>query len=117
MYKAISKLQSKMLKKFGVEVTFTQYTETAEYDPLVGEPSEADLIYTGHGVKGKYSLSEIDGTVIKSGDVKLTLELTDTKPLIGDKATVNGTGDFRVMNVIEVAPAEDVIGYELQLRA
>ena len=55
---------------------------------------------------------------VKSNDRSeiLMLEAVEGVPAIGDLASVNGSGVFRVMNVTLTAPAEETLLYELQLR-
>lgn len=115
LYKVAEKLAAKALGQYGVEVTFTQKNEAA-FDPTLGQKTSNTVVFTGFGVKSGYTKNEIDGTVVKTGDVKLLLENTDIIPKVGDEAAVNGSGTFRIINIDILSPAEETILYELQLR-
>lgn len=116
LYKVAENLAKKSLKQYGVEITFTQTSE-ASIDLTLGQRVGASVLtFTGFGVKSTYSKSEIDGSLIQAGDVKLLLETMDEIPKVGDEAAVNGSGSFRVMSIDLISPAEETIVYELQLR-
>ena len=115
LYKVAQKLGNKFIPQYGVEITFTQRNE-ASFDPILGQKTSNTVVFTGFGVKSDYNQNEIDGTIVKSGDVKILLENTETIPKIGDDAAVNGSGTFRIMDVNLTSPAEETIIYTLQLR-
>lgn len=117
LFKVAQKLGNKFIPQYGVEVTFSRRTETSQDLTLGKKVGASTLTFTGSGVRTNYSDSEIDGTRVKTGDIKMLMENTETIPEIGDDAAVNGSGTFRVMNVYKTAPAEEIIVYEIQLRA
>ena len=115
VYSAFKKVAKKQLGVFGVEITFTR-TSSSGFDPQTGKNINSTSTFTGYAMKSNYNNSEIDGTIVKNGDVRLMLERTDIVPVSGDVASVNGSGIYRVMDVRHVAPAEEDVIYYLQLR-
>lgn len=67
------------------------------------------------GVISSYSPGEIDGTLIKSGDVKMSAT-ADMEIRIGDLIMIDGK-KHRVIKPNPVKPAALLIGYKPQLRA
>lgn len=113
---AIKKVAAKQLKSFGVEATITQLTE-GSYDPVNDiDITASTAVFTGYGYTENYSKRDIDGSTIKTGDVKLMLEATDIKPLVGDVVALNGLGTYKVIDVESVLINEDAVNYVLQLR-
>jgi len=113
---AIKKIAAKQLKNFGVEITFTQEIE-GSYDSVNDEDLTATTqVFTGYGYTENYSKYNLNGTTIKKGDVKLMLEATNIIPLVGAVASVNGLGNFEVIDVESVFINEDIVNYTLQLR-
>ena len=99
-----------LLYKMGMAVTLTRYESSGSwvksYDPIEGRdkwtnsttgeivytaPSNNPVEYTGFGVRSNFLLNEIDGTLIKRGDVKLVLSTEFPEPQEGDKFTMDGS--------------------------
>lgn len=72
-------------------------------------------VHTIIGVISSYSPSEIDGTLIQNGDVKMSAT-TDIEIRIGDLIMVDGK-KHRVIKPNPVKPAALLICYKPQLRA
>ena len=115
LYKVAEKLAKKAFQSYGAEISFTQTSEVVS-DLAKGKKIASTATFTGFGVRSEYNKREIDGTTVKSGDIKIILEATDVVPKIGDTAEINGSGVFRVMSIELIAPAEETIVYTLQLR-
>ncbi len=115
VYSAFENVAKKQLGVFGVEITFTR-TSSSGFDPQTGKNISSTTTFAGYAMKSNYNNSEIDGTIVKNGDIRLMLERTGVVPVSGDIASVNGSGVYRVMNVQHVAPAEEDVIYYLQLR-
>lgn len=115
IYKGLQKVSSNILKKFGTEITITQETEIG-FNEGLGEPTFTTSTFVGSCVKSEYSKQEIDGTNIKFGDIRCIVNESEGVPKIGDKAIINGGPEYRIMRVNPLAPAEEAIVYELQLR-
>jgi len=113
--KSLSKVASKIIKKFGVECTFTRYTKDA-FDPATGLQTITETTFEGYGVKDKFKKNEVNGEAVLFSDIKLILEKTDTVPVIGDECAINGSVSYRVMDVTPIDPAHEDIIYEVQLR-
>jgi hypothetical protein len=90
---------------------------TGAYDPATSTVSSAATTETGQGVPLQYSLREIDGTMIKRGDIRLLLTAVGiSKPQSGWVMSMAGyTGT--VQSVDEVGPDGEPIIYKVQLRS
>jgi hypothetical protein len=115
LYLAMDKVASNLLKKFGVEVTFTQQTETG-FNAGTGTPTFTTVVFTANAIRSFYDKREIDGTNIIAGDIKLTINNPATIPKVGDKCAINGSAVQRVMEVTPISPAEENIIFTIQLR-
>lgn len=108
---------SRLLSRYGETVT-VDAPETGGYNPITGEPGDGEpgASYTGKGYPGRYQKSEINGTTIQSGDIRLVLELLEQRPQVGWYVTVDSV-TYRIMDVSPIRrTAADVI-YICQLRA
>lgn len=108
---------AKLLDKFGETVTIN-FTGTAGYDPVTGEPTTpvSGNSYTAKGYAGKYVSTDIDGAVIQANDIRLVLELIAERPERGCSAVVDGT-TYRVMDVQAIRKSGADVIYICQLRA
>lgn len=114
-YSNLAATASRLLASKGQSVTFSREV-SGTLDPVTGIISGATTTtFSGNGAAFDYNNSEIDGTVIKSGDIRLLVEALSTEPEQGDKCTVNSI-DYRVMDVSPTNPAGTVVMYEVQLR-
>lgn len=104
----------RLIAKFGAPCTLSTQAQTG-FDGL-GQPVNIPAAsITGTGVKLKYNIAEIDGSVIQSGDAKFLLS-TRAVPLIDMRITLAGEV-WRVISVSPLAPdSTDVVFYTLQLR-
>lgn len=102
----------------GVSVTLKR-DRLDDYDPTQGT---AELFgstsFTGKAVRDQYNIKDVDGTLIRSGDVKLYLVWDDEDPNMqtGEQIT---TGDGEVWKVVKpnpVKPGPVVLLYEVQAR-
>lgn len=126
-------MADKLLKKNGSLITLTRYESTAtwtkDYDSdemrykwtdgagnIVYEaPTNTPNKYEKYGIKTSYKSYEIDGTLIKAGDVKLVLSTDFPVPQLEDKFTVNNVV-YNYVNHEEKAPANIGIVYIVQVR-
>jgi hypothetical protein len=108
---------SEQLRKVG-EPVIIEFPGTPGFDPITGEPIQeiAGEDITAFGYPAGYVQSDIDGTVIIAGDIRLTLELISPRPRVGCLAQVDGV-TYRIMNVRVVRKAEEDVVYVCQLRA
>ena len=114
-YSGLAAVASSLLDTFGQAVSFSRQT-AGTFDPALGKyTGQSTVAFSGNGASFDYNSSEIDGKVIQRDDIRLMLEVTDTKPEIGDSCTIAAVA-YRVMNVTESSPGGTVTHYELQLR-
>lgn len=114
-YTDLANVATQLLTDKGQQITITRNV-VSSLDPVTGiaTPGTAVTI-TGYGAAFDYNKSEIDGTLIRNGDIRLIFQATSTAPEVDDIATVDSI-DYRVMAVNKSAPAGTVLKYELQLR-
>lgn len=104
----------------GLEMTLTR-TVMGEYDPNIGGASSTTTNYDGSAFRDTYSLRDVDGSLIKSGDVKLLvspelLNGSDTPtPETVDKILFDSTL-YTVQSVKPWNYAGLDIGFEVQAR-
>lgn len=107
----------------GATITLTRpATDPGTYDPATGAVTAATPVsYTGLAFRESYSLRDIDGTLIKLGDVKLLVAPLQTNgtalptPNKGDTITFDST----VYGVESCAPwdfAGEVVAFTVQAR-
>lgn len=113
-YANLQATAARLLTKYGQSLTFTREVETA-FNPTTGAKTNDLFTFTGYGASFDYQASEIDGELIQSGDIRLTLEKTSTVPAINDSVRVDDI-NYRVMDVKKSAPGGVVVKYDLNLR-
>ncbi|WP_273807275.1 MULTISPECIES: hypothetical protein [unclassified Pseudomonas] len=105
----------------GLNLTLTKPGQKA-YDPATSTVTTSPQAFTGSGLRESYKQTDIDGTLIRQGDVKLLVspvqaDGTDLpEPVTGDQIRFDG----KVLKVISVEPwnyAGVACGYEVQGRA
>lgn len=107
---------SRLLKKLGEPVTLA-YTSGATVDPVTGDTTGGTPVtVAAYGYPGRYMANEVDGSIIKSGDIRLTLEKISTRPQQGWDATVDGK-TYRIMDVRPVRKSAADVIYICQIRA
>lgn len=107
----------RLLTQFGETVTVAA-PATGGFNPITGAPesSTPGATYTGKAYPGRYQKSEINGTTIQSGDVRLILELIAARPQVGWYVTVDAD-TYRVMDVNPIRKTGEDVIYICQLRA
>lgn len=114
-YDGLKATASALLKDKGQLLTFTRKV-TASFDPATGiETPDTSITFTGYGAAFDYNSSQIDGTLVKNGDIRLMFEATDTAPEEEDTTVIEGI-TYTVKDVNKSSPAGTVLKYELQLR-
>ena len=105
-----------MLAEFGEQVVIT-FAGTPSFDPVTGAPvsGSAGAQYTAKAYPGQYATTEVDESVIRSGDIRLILERIAQRPDVGCTALVDGV-TYRVMAVRPVRKAGQDVIYICQLR-
>mgnify|MGYP000848964766 FL=1 len=104
-----------LLGRKGQPITITTVT-TGAYSPSTGGVSSTETVQTGVGVPVGYKASEIDGTNIKRGDVKVIVAASGlTEPKVNGQVSFIGFAGT-IKNVEIVAPDGTPIVYKLQVR-
>ncbi len=104
----------------GLELSVIHVT-TGEYDPETGTTPDTTTQYDGSGFRDTYKQSDIDGSRIKQGDVKLLISpvlLTGAdmpKPVSQDKILFDGD-TYTVQNVEPWDYAGLAVGFSVQAR-
>ena len=105
----------------GAELTLTRKV-SGSYDPVTGKPSVSISVYAGSGFRDTFELKNIDGTLIRRGDVKLLVspvQLTGEdmpRPTETDTIIFDGT-TYTVVSVEPWDYAGVLVGFEVQARA
>lgn len=103
----------RLLPKYGAAY---QVTRKGKIIIVAGkETKEPDSTFAANGVKTEYSPGEIDGTVIKNGDIRIVF-CAEPEIKIGDMVSVDGV-QLRVVKPNPVKPADLLLCYRVQLRA
>ncbi len=104
-----------MIKKYGYTLSLVR-PAGAGIDPKTGDrlADASPQIFTVTGIDQQYKQSEIDGTVIQTGDKKILLT-AETAPEQGDHLT-DGVNRWNIVTITPVKPAREVLLYSLQVR-
>ncbi|EDW0700492.1 hypothetical protein KV01_004983 [Salmonella enterica subsp. enterica] len=104
-----------LIKKYGYSLSLVRPAKSG-IDPATGDrlAGEESLLYSVTGIDQQYRQSEIDGTLIKTGDKKILLT-AETVPEQGDYLT-DGLSRWNIITITPVKPANDVLLYSLQVR-
>lgn len=104
----------------GLELSLIRVT-AGEYDPEVGGGSETVEQFEGSGFRESYRLQDVDGSLIKQGDIRILispvlLDGVDTpKPVSQDKVVFDGE-TYTVLHVDPWDYAGIVVGFSVQAR-
>ena len=114
-YTVLAATASRLLAEKGQTISFSRQTG-GTFDPVLGNESGASTTtFTGNGAAFGYNNAEIDGTVVRKGDVRLVVESTTTAPEQQDQCTVDSVV-YRVMAVEPITPAGITVINKVQLR-
>lgn len=104
-----------MIKKYGYTLSLVRSARSG-IDPKTGDrlAEASPQIFTVTGIDQQYKQSEIDGTVIQTGDKKILLT-AETAPEQGDYLT-DGANRWNIITITPVKPAREVLLYSLQVR-
>lgn len=103
------------IEEVGSSVVLTRMV--SEYDVSTGDSDGAESKSSGKGVRVDYKISEIDGTLILVGDVRLFLDAVNLiEPRPGDSITFDSK-TFIVIRCNPVKPATKAVAYIVQTRA
>jgi len=114
-YTGLKGTAAKLLKSKGQLVTITISVD-ASFDHVLGiDTPAADVTFTAYGAAFDYKKRDIDGTLIKAGDIRFLMEAKETEPAIGGNIVIDSV-TYRIIDLTPTSPAGVVVMYELQLR-
>lgn len=115
-YASIATSAQSQIEDAGTPITVTRST-VASFDPSLGYTVPgADIVATGYGVQTAYKARDIDGTVIRRGDMRLLIGPgLSIVPEIGDTVTVDSV-TWHIVNVENLTPAGTDCLYICQVR-
>lgn len=105
-----------LIERYGIVLSVKR--TTGEYDPVTGLPSnETEQVFYGVGLVEDYTVSQVNDTLIKMGDKKITIAAKDlgTKPVPNDTVAFVGEA-YKVQSVNTVSPAGIDLLYEVHCR-
>jgi len=87
-------------------------------DPITGITTGGTVdLHTVTGVKLRFKNTDIDGTLVKSGDLRILLSVEGLTVIPESTDTIMISGiDWKIIDVKPLEPAEIVVLYELQVR-
>lgn len=114
---SIAQTASRLLEQYGEPVSIVFPSATPAFDPITGQPQTpgASTTITGFGYPSAYRDSEIDGDVIRAGDIRLVLEKVATAPEVNTSAIVDGK-TYRIQSVQKIRRTGSDVIYVCQLR-
>lgn len=122
-YDDMAATAAEMIAEYGQPVTIST-SEPGEYDTDTATSAPgAPATVTAMGVVTAYKAAEVDGSLVRNGDRKLSLSTVDTagapvaEPKTGSRATLANGSKWTVMVVEAANPAGTPLVYRLQLRA
>lgn len=104
----------------GLELSLVRFT-TGEYNPEIGGSPVTAEQFDGSGLRQNYRQQDIDGSLIKQGDVRflispVLLDGADTpKPMTLDKVTFDGD-TYTIQHVDPWDYAGIAVGFSVQAR-
>lgn len=116
-YEQIAQDTLSTIQNAGTPVVVTRVNEGA-FDPSSGNTLPgSEVTATGQGVLTQYKTMDVDGTVIKRGDMKLLLAASGLalEPTTNDTVTI-GSDVWTVLYVESVEPATVPVLYKVQIR-
>jgi len=113
-YDGLQSTASRLLKKFGKSIT-VQVLTGSTYDPATLGNISTFSDSTGFGVTVPIKSSEVDGSLILTGDVKLIIENISLAPVVGSMV-VNNSITYRVEMSEPLNPADTNLIYTCMLR-
>jgi hypothetical protein len=104
---------TRLLTEHGEAISFT--IESATFDPDTGAKTSSTSTVAGVGYPSQYRKSDIDGSVIRQGDIRLVTGKLDQRPQVGWLVEVDSV-TYRVMDVVPIRASGADIIYLCQIR-
>lgn len=115
-YQGLQNTALDLIERYGISVSVKR--KTGEYDPVTGLPSnETEQMFYGVGLVEDYTVNQVNDTLIKTGDKKITIAAKDlgTKPVPNDRIII-ADESYAIQNVNTVSPAGIDLLYEAHCR-
>lgn len=116
-YARLAASAKRQIAAAGVPITLTRKV-TDDYDPTIGTADTFGAsTFTGSGVRDQYALRDIDGTLIRAGDVRIYMVWDDQDPIpqVGEKLIMDGQ-TWMIVKPNPIKPGPIVLLYEIQAR-
>lgn len=119
-YADLASTVSELIEEFGARAILNR-TIDADYNATSSEVESSDRASAGRAVRVEYELKDIDGEMIRRGDVRLYVSVaTETgaempEPQNGDRITFDGT-IWRVIACSPIKSATVAVAYDVQAR-
>lgn len=112
----MASLSANLIRQFGEQATF-YHTVNGEYDPSLGETDgQITNSYISNVVPESYTNREIDGTLIKTDDIKLLApEIPGYVPKPNDSVKFS-QGRYRIISVDKTILNAHSVLFTLQVR-
>lgn len=114
-YANLAATARRLLAQFGTDATLTR-TTTGAYNPVTGTASQATATYSCKAARFDYAQRDVDGTMIKTGDQRIYMDVQDmVMPQTGDTITL-GDRTYVVVTARSIDPALTAVLYDVQAR-
>jgi hypothetical protein len=112
-YTGLASTATRLINKFGGDVTLRIKTE-GTYNPITGANTDTFADTVVQGVKLNFVNSDIDGTLIRTGDVKVLID--GLFALTKDDKIIIGTDQYEIIKPMPLAPGDTRLVTTLQCR-
>ena len=119
-YSEIATSVDEILTEFGQSVTVSRKT-AGTYDEETGIAAVSTSTQTVIGAVFEWNNKDVDGTLVRDGDMKLLLSpkttagATLTRPAANDQVTIGGKA-YSIVAVKPLSPAGTAVMYECNIR-
>lgn len=115
-YANIAATALRLIARFGQAVTITSRVQ-GTYNAATSAATVTETTQTTRGVLDQYKWREIDGSLVKAGDLKLIVAAKGlSAPAINDSATLADGSKLTIKNIEVVSPGATPIIYICQVR-
>lgn len=113
----IAATAARLLTTYGDPVSVV-FESGGDIDPATGVVTDpvTETPTSAYGYLSRYRTSDVDGSVIQAGDIRLILEKLSRKPNKGERCTADGA-TYRIMDVQDIRYKADTVITICQLRA
>ena len=112
-YAPLQNTAERLIRRYGKTGTLTQEAASGDaWNPSLTPSGDTVRLATFN-----YNESQVDGTVIRQGDLRaiVSTEGLTVTPSINDRVTVDSV-DYKAVNVAQLKPAGTVLYWDMQLR-